>query len=72
MTSIYKKELCEVEEGESNFKRCFDQACFAEEKRKSFQEIGTSGAKLDPSGGVSVRKLDTSGKQDGNHGKSGG
>merc|ERR1712179_750046 len=67
-----QKELCELEEVDSTFKRYFDQACIAEQKRKSFQEIGTSGAKLDPTGGVSVSKWDTSGKRDGNHGKFGG
>ena len=54
-----QKELCKLEE-DSNFKKYFDQACIAEQKRKSFQEIGTSGAKLDPTGGISVSKVDTS------------
>ena len=43
-----QKELCELEKADTNFKKYFDQACIAEQKRKSFQEIGTSRAKLDP------------------------
>ena len=31
-----QKELCELEEVDSNFKKCFDQVCIAEQKRKSF------------------------------------
>ena len=58
-----QKVLCELEKADSTFKRYFDQACIAEQKRKSFQEIGTSGAKLDPTGGVSVSKWDASEKQ---------
>ena len=53
-----QKELCELEEADSTFKKYFDQACISEQKRKSFQEIGTSGAKLDPTGGVSMSKWD--------------
>ena len=67
-----QKELCELEEVDTNFKKYFDQACIAEQKRKSFQEIGMSGAKLDPSSGVSISKVDTSRKQDGNGGKKSG
>merc|ERR1711888_91732 len=35
--------------GEPAFKAYFDQAVLAEHKRKSFQDIGDSGARLDPS-----------------------
>ena len=57
-----QKELCELEEADSTFKKYFDQACVSEQKRKSFQEIGTSGAKLDLTGGFSMSKWDASGK----------
>ena len=60
-----QKELCELEEADSTFKKYFDQACVSEQKRKSFQEIGTSGAQLDPTGAVSVSKWDASGKPEG-------
>ena len=53
----------EEEEADNNFKKFFDQACMAESRRKSFQDIGTSGAKLDPAGGITVSKVDTPGKQ---------
>ena len=66
-----QKELCELDEADTNFKKYFDQACIAEQRRKSFQQIGKGAAELDPSGGISVSKLDTSGRS-GNHGKSGG
>ena len=55
-----QKELCELEEAGVTFKGFFDQACMSEQKRKAFQEIGTSGAQLDPSGGISVSKWDPS------------
>ena len=41
-----------------------------EQRRKAFQEIGTSGAKLDSASGISINKID-SGKQSSNRGKSG-
>ena len=34
-------------------------------RRKLFQDIGTSGAQLVPAGGITVSKVDTSGKQNG-------
>merc|ERR1712237_108734 len=42
-----QKELCDMP-GEPTFKAYFDQAVLSEQKRKSFQEVGDSGARLDP------------------------
>ena len=52
-----QKELCELE-GDITFKRFYDQAIIAEQRRKSFQEIGESGAKLDPGGAACLAMLD--------------
>merc|ERR1711888_368899 len=46
-------------EGEPTFKTYYDQAIIAEQRRKSFQEIGESGAKLDPGGAACLAMLDT-------------
>ena len=46
-------------ESDSNFKKFFDTAVLAEARRKSYEDNGTSGAKLDPAGGVTVSKVDT-------------
>ena len=69
-----QKEICEFEEVDTTFQRYFDQACISEQKRKSFQDISTSGAKLDPTAGVSVNKweagkTDQDSKSGGKHGK---
>ena len=58
-----QKELCELFEADNNFKKFFDQSCLAESRRKSFQDISTSGAKLDPAGGITVSKVGTSGNK---------
>ena len=49
-----------------------DEACIAEQKRKSFQEIGVSSSHLDSSSGVSVNKWEprNGDKFGGNRGKS--
>ena len=60
-----QKELCDLK-GVQTYKTYFDQAVIAEQKRKSFSEIGVSGAKLDFASGISISKWDTS------SGKSGG
>ena len=52
-----QKDLCDMD-GEPTFKAYFDQAVMSEQKRKSFQEIGDSGAKLDPGGAACVALLD--------------
>ena len=53
-----QKELCELE-GDLTFKKFYDQAIIAEQRRKSFQEIGESGAKLDPGGAACLAMLDS-------------
>ena len=52
-----QKDLCDME-GEPSFKAYFDQAVLSEQKRKSFQEIEDSGAKLDPGGAACLALLD--------------
>ena len=52
-----QKDLCDMV-GEPSFKAYFDQAVISEQKRKSFQEIGDSGAKLDPGGAACLALLD--------------
>ena len=49
-----------------------DESCIAEQKRKSFQEIGVSSSHLDSSSGVSVNNLEprNGDKFGGNRGKS--
>ena len=59
-----QKELCDLE-GPQTFKSYFDAAILAEKKRKSFTEIGTSSANLDAASGVSICKVDQSGKTGG-------
>ena len=76
-----QKELCELEKADPTFKRYFDQACISEQKKKSFQDSSTSGAKSDPTTGVSVNKCEagktnqnsmSSGKHDKNKQRSDG
>ena len=52
-----QKDLCDMD-GVPTFKAYFDQAIISEQKRKSFQEIGDSGAKLDPGGAACLALLD--------------
>merc|ERR1711888_380596 len=44
--------------GEPAFKAYFDQAVLAEHKRKSFQDVGDSGAQIDPTACVAVLEDD--------------
>ena len=50
-----QKELCDLK-GDQTYKMYFDQAIIAEQKRKSFSEIGVSGANLDSASGISISK----------------
>ena len=52
-----QKELCDMP-GEPAFKAYFDQAVLAEHKRKSFQDVGDSGAQIDPTACVAVLEDD--------------
>ena len=54
-----QKELCELSEADNNFKKFFDQAVIIESRRRSFQDIGASGAKLDPGNSITVSKVET-------------
>ena len=54
-----QKELCELPEADMNFKKYFDQAVKIESRRKSFQDIGASGAKLDPGSEVTIIKVES-------------
>ena len=58
-----QKELCELSEADMNFKKFFDQAVTIESRRRSFQDIGASGAKLDPGNGITASKVETSGSK---------
>ena len=58
-----QKELCELKGADMNFKKYFGAACEAEQRRKSLDEIGSSGAKLDGTNGVSVNKWETFGNK---------
>ena len=46
-----------------NLKKFFDQAVTIESRRRSFQDIGASGAKLDPGNGITVSKFETGGNR---------
>ena len=52
-----QKELCDME-GEPSFKAYFDQALIAEQRRKSFKEIGDSGARLDSRSAACLATMD--------------
>ena len=54
-----QKELCELPEADMNFKKYFDQAVKIESRRKSFQDIGASGAKLDPGNDITISKVES-------------
>ena len=54
-----QKELCELSDEDMNFKKYFDQAVKIKARRKSFQDIGASGAKLDPGNVITVSKIET-------------
>ena len=59
--SYLHKELNKLEEDDATFKKCFDAAVGAEQKRKSLQEIGKGTAGLDQSG-VNICRVDASAK----------
>ena len=65
-----QEQLCNLKGEHITFKMFYDEACLAEQKRKSFQEIGVSSSHLDSASGISVNKWDTrnSGKQEYNGG----
>ena len=49
----------ELSEDDMNFRTFFDQAITIESRRRSFQDIGASGAKLDPGNGITVSKVES-------------
>ena len=51
-----QEQLCNLKGDNITFKMFYDEACIAEQKRKSFQEIGVSSSHLDSASGVSVSK----------------
>ena len=51
-----QEQLCNLKGDNLTLKMFFDEACVAEQKRKSFQEIGASSSHLDSSSAVSVSK----------------
>ena len=52
-----QKEICNLKDEPLSLKKFLDEACVAEQKRKSFNEIGASSYHLDASAGVSVCKF---------------
>ena len=66
------KELNKLEEEGATFKKCFDAAVVAEQKRKSLQEISKGAAALDPYSGISVSRVEASGKSGNSNNQSGG
>ena len=48
--------MCNIKDDDLTLKKFFDKACVAEQKHRSFQEIGVSSSHLDSSAGVSVNK----------------
>ena len=54
-----QEQLCNLKGDHITFKMFYDEACLAEQKRKSFQEIGVSSSHLDSASGISVNKWDT-------------
>ena len=67
-----QEQLCNLKGVNLTLKMFLDEACIAEQKRKSFQEIGVSSSHLDSSSGVSVNKWEprNGDKFGGNRGKS--
>ena len=66
-----QEQLCNLKGDNLTLKMFLDEACVAEQKRKSFQEIGVSSSHLDSSSGVSVNKWEPNGDKFGsNRGKS--
>ena len=51
-----QEQLCNLKDDDITLKKFLDEACVAEQKRKSFQEIGLSSSHLDSSAGVSVNR----------------
>ena len=69
--TILQEQLCNMKGDSLTLKMFFDEACVAEQKRKSFQEIGVSSSHLDLSAGVSVNKWEPRHDRSGGSDKSG-
>ena len=53
-----QQEINNIKE-DASLEKFYSEACVAESKRKSFQQIGLSSSQLDSSSGVSVSRWDT-------------
>ena len=51
-----QEQLCNLKDDDLTLKKFFDEACVAEQKWRSFQEIGVSSSHLDSSAGISVNQ----------------
>ena len=51
-----QEQLCNIKDDDITLKKFLDEACVAEQKRRSFQEIGVSSSHLNSSAGVSVKR----------------
>ena len=56
-----QEELCKIKPEEESLKKFLDEAILAEQRRRSFMEIGVSGAQLDSASGVAVNAWSGSG-----------
>ena len=66
-----QQQICDHNDDDPTLKKFFDIACEAEQKRKSFQSIGTSSSQLDSSSDVSVSKINKWDDKKRSFGKSG-
>ena len=64
-----QEQISNLKDDDPTLKKFFDEAVIAEQKRKSFQEIGVSSSQLDSSGGVAVNKYEVKGGKQGSRGK---
>ncbi len=54
-----QEELCDIKDPNVTLKLFFDNACVAEQKRKSFQDIGATSSSLDSTSGISMSKFES-------------
>ena len=64
-----QEQISNMKEDDPSLKKFFDEAVLAEQKRKSFQEIGVSSSQLDSSGGFAIIKYNVRGDKQKFHNK---
>ena len=60
-----QEQLCQLKDDNLTLKKFFDEACLAEQRKKSYNEIKASGSQLDSSGGISVNRWEARGSNSG-------